>query len=127
RGDEARRRHHRRAEARGRVGLQAAAPVSDLPELRVSDADRDRVALALRDACAEGRLTLDELAARVGHAYAAKTAGELEALTRDLPAAPVERKRRRRTKWLSGVLFGYIVRKGRWRVPRFGLVLVGFG
>jgi Domain of unknown function (DUF1707) len=101
--------------------------MTDLPELRVSDADRDRIALALRDACAEGRLTLDELAARVGDAYASKTAAELEAVTRDLPPAPLERRKHRRAKWLSGVLFGHIVRKGRWRVPRFGLVLVGFG
>jgi hypothetical protein len=101
--------------------------VTDLPELRVSDAERDRVALVLRDACAEGRLTLDELAARVGDAYAAKTAGELEAVTRDLPPAPPPQRRRRRAKWLSGVLFGHISRKGRWRVPRFAFVLVGFG
>jgi hypothetical protein len=101
--------------------------VSDLPELRVSDADRDRVALVLRDACAEGRLTLDELSARVGDAYAAMTAAELEAVTRDLPPAPPAQRKRRRAKWLSGVLFGHISRKGRWRVPRFAFVLVGFG
>ena len=101
--------------------------MSDLPQLRVSDADRERVALTLRDACAEGRITLDELAVRVGDAYAAKTAAELEALTRDLPSAGPVHRTRKRAKWLSGVLFGHIVRKGRWRVPRFGVVLVGFG
>ena len=83
--------------------------------------------LALRDACVDGRLTLDELSVRVGDAYAARTAVDLEAVVRDLaPPLPAGR-RRRRPKWLSGVLFGYIARKGRWRAPRFGFVVVGFG
>ena len=55
-------------------------------EPRASDADRERVALVLRDAMVEGRLTLDEFAARLEQAYDAKTTPQLEALTRDLPA-----------------------------------------
>src|SRR2546421_3007250 len=100
--------------------------MSDELELRVSDADRERVALALRDATAEGRLTLDELSTRLDRAYAATTNGELEAITRDLPRQALDRPRRR-PKRLIGVLFGYTQRKGRWRLPRFAFVLVGFG
>jgi Domain of unknown function (DUF1707)/Cell wall-active antibiotics response 4TMS YvqF len=55
-------------------------------ELRASDADRERVAEALREAYAEGRLTAEEHAERVDAVYASKTMGDLVPLTRDLPA-----------------------------------------
>jgi hypothetical protein len=54
-------------------------------ELRASDADRDRVADLLREALAEGRLSLVEHAERIDAVYRSKTLGELEPLTRDLP------------------------------------------
>ncbi|RCV53654.1 DUF1707 SHOCT-like domain-containing protein [Marinitenerispora sediminis] len=54
--------------------------------VRASDADRDHVAQRLADALAEGRLTHDEHSERLDAVYAAKTLGELEPLTRDLPA-----------------------------------------
>ncbi|WP_251093579.1 DUF1707 domain-containing protein [Streptomyces sp. Caat 7-52] len=57
------------------------------PDLRASDADRERVAEVLRDALAEGRLDMDEFEERLESAYAARTYGELAPLTRDLPAA----------------------------------------
>jgi hypothetical protein len=52
--------------------------------------DRERVATVLRDSYADGRLTLEELQERLDQAYASKTLGELDTLTRDLPqqAAP---------------------------------------
>ncbi|WAX78191.1 DUF1707 SHOCT-like domain-containing protein [Streptomyces sp. KMM 9044] len=56
-------------------------------ELRVSDADRDRVADLLRDALAEGRLTPEEHSGRVEGVLAARTEGELEVFVRDLPGA----------------------------------------
>ncbi|KOU41023.1 DUF1707 domain-containing protein [Streptomyces sp. NPDC060334] len=59
-----------------------------LPELRASDADRDRVVERLRDAVAEGRLDMEEFEERLEAAYASRTYGELEPLTRDLPAVP---------------------------------------
>jgi Domain of unknown function (DUF1707)/Cell wall-active antibiotics response 4TMS YvqF len=67
--------------------------VSDLPavpephELRASNADRERVARILHDAMAEGRITVTELEQRLDQVYAAKTVGELQPLTRDLPGA----------------------------------------
>jgi len=54
--------------------------------LRVSDAERDVTLRTLGDHAAVGRLTLDELEERSGRALAAKTRGELAALTSDLPA-----------------------------------------
>lgn len=62
---------------------------ADGGHLRVSDADRERVADILREAAGEGRLTLDELDQRLDQAYAAKTYAELEIVTRDLPVAGV--------------------------------------
>lgn len=55
------------------------------PEMRASDADRDRVAGELREHCAQGRLTIDELNERLEATYAARTLGDLELVTRDLP------------------------------------------
>jgi hypothetical protein len=55
-------------------------------EMRASDDDRQRVIDALQRHTAAGRLTLDEFTDRVGEAYSARTLGDLEALTRDLPA-----------------------------------------
>lgn len=62
-------------------------PQKPLPELRASDADRDRVVERLRDAVAEGRLDMEEFEERLDAAYKSRTYAELEPLTRDLPAA----------------------------------------
>ncbi|UUN27107.1 DUF1707 domain-containing protein [Streptomyces sp. FIT100] len=59
---------------------------SDLPEMRASDAERERIAERLRDAVAEGRLDMEEFGERLDAAYKARTHGELEPLVRDLPA-----------------------------------------
>ena len=56
--------------------------------LRIGDADREAVAAALREHFALGRLTLEELLARVEAAFTAATRGELSRLTRDLPGEP---------------------------------------
>src|SRR4051794_37265105 len=61
----------------------------DLPELRASDADRERVAEVLRDALAEGRLDMAEFEERFDATYRARTYGELAPITRDLPGAGV--------------------------------------
>src|SRR5918911_5239787 len=53
--------------------------------LRASDADRERVATALRRHHLDGRLDTDELQERLGACYAAKTQGELAPLLADLP------------------------------------------
>jgi hypothetical protein len=88
--------------------------VSERPELRVSDADREATVALLREAGGEGRLTFEELADRVERADAARTAAELEALTADLarrrpPAQPPKEKR-----WVVAVMGG-AERRGRWR------------
>ena len=53
--------------------------------IRASDADRDRIAVALGDHHAAGRLTLEEFRERLDRAYAAKSLGELDDLMADLP------------------------------------------
>jgi hypothetical protein len=90
--------------------------------LRVSDAERDVTLKILNDNAAVGRLTLDELEERAGQAIAAKTRGELAALTSDLPAegdavrpgptsAPAGRKP---VRWLIAIMGGGH-RRGRFR------------
>jgi hypothetical protein len=53
---------------------------------RVGDADRDTAAAALGEHFAQGRLTLDELNARLDATLTARTHGELSQAARDLPA-----------------------------------------
>ena len=57
-------------------------------DLRAGDEDRDRTSATLREAYAEGRLTHDEFESRLEQAHQAKTFGDLQALTRDLPTSP---------------------------------------
>jgi hypothetical protein len=56
------------------------------PHLRAADADREAVATTLGRHMADGRLTLAEYDERVAAAWAARTYGDLAALTADLPA-----------------------------------------
>jgi Domain of unknown function (DUF1707)/Cell wall-active antibiotics response 4TMS YvqF len=81
--------------------------------VRASDAERDATVERLRDAAAEGRLTLEELADRIEAASRAVTRGELTLLLSDLPAplpaiqadvAPVR-------------ALGDVKRSGAWVVP----------
>ena len=56
------------------------------PGWLASNADRERAVGVLRAGFTEGRLTQEELDERVAQAYAARTYGQLWALTADLPA-----------------------------------------
>ena len=100
-------------------------------ELRASDADREQVADRLREAAADGRITMDELEERLETAYTSMTHAELRPLTRDLavagtPAsAPAGRERvgvtpSRRRRMI--VVMSGSNRRGRWVVPaRFSI------
>jgi hypothetical protein len=53
--------------------------------VRAADSDREMIAERLRDAAGEGRLTLEELQARLDQTYQSRTYGELAAVVADLP------------------------------------------
>ncbi|SNR89921.1 DUF1707 SHOCT-like domain-containing protein [Actinomadura mexicana] len=55
-------------------------------EIRIGDAERDAVMVALHDHFAEGRLDRPELDERLEAVLAAKTRGDLRPLVRDLPS-----------------------------------------
>ncbi|WP_248580676.1 DUF1707 domain-containing protein [Nocardioides sp. InS609-2] len=57
-------------------------------QMRISDADRQRVAEVLRDAAGDGRIDFHELDERLDATWSAKTYGDLVPLTLDLPAHP---------------------------------------
>ena len=63
--------------------------------LRASDSDRDRVIDILKAAFVQGRLTKDELDARVGQTLASRTWGDLTAITSDIPPWPLPRPLRK--------------------------------
>jgi hypothetical protein len=98
---------------------------SQPPDLRVSDADRERVAERLRDAAGEGRLTVEELDERLELAYAARTGTDLAPLTADLPAASpggdlAEHRRGgpgKTRRWIVAIMGGGNLR-GRWLAGR---------
>jgi hypothetical protein len=66
-----------------------APDAPDPPDLRVSDADRDRAVEEVREHFAAGRLTNDELDERVQAAVRAHTQSELAAIRQDLPSLPL--------------------------------------
>ncbi|MFD0315251.1 DUF1707 SHOCT-like domain-containing protein [Streptomyces flavalbus] len=108
----------------------------DAPELRASDADRERVAEVLRDALAEGRLDMAEFEERLDATYKARTYRELAPITRDLPggggevAVPLAKEPAEPGSWSGRIVGGEgssrwgvavmsgFQRKGRWTVPR---------
>jgi hypothetical protein len=56
--------------------------------IRASDADREQVIDALKDAFVQGRLTKDELSVRAGRALVSRTYAELTAVTADVVSIP---------------------------------------
>jgi len=88
--------------------------------LRVSDAERDATLRTLGEHAAVGRLTLNELEDRASQALAAKTRGDLAALTSDLPAEAAAQvgaapaRVRKPVRWMVAILSGSH-RHGRFR------------
>src|SRR3954447_14547110 len=105
-------------------------------ELRASDHERELAVARLRDASAEGRLTLDELMERSESAYAARTHGELLRVTADLPGHPSAQqstqpsmqpaKRAGRTRFVVAI-FAPVRRGSRWKLGRRTFVFSLFG
>ncbi len=97
----------------------------DPSRLRISDADRHRVAELLRDAAGEGRIDIEELDERLEATYAAKTYADLVPITVDLPAhpqhaapaVPRETAPVQATFENSLSIMGDCTRKGAWLVP----------
>jgi len=101
--------------------------MSDVPAVRASDAERERTVVRLREASAEGRLTLEEFIERMTNAYEARTHGELEVLTHDLPSVGGISVSRRRPTRLLFSLFSSTEREGRIRMRRRVACVAVFG
>lgn len=103
-------------------------PEQPRPDLRASDADRERVSDVLRDALVEGRLQLAEFESRLEKAHTARTHGELERIVHDLPVpasteqravvAPSGRIGGRPTSRTGVGILGAFDRKGVWTIAR---------
>jgi len=101
---------------------------ADDPSLRVSDADRDQVIVALREHLLAGRLTLEEFCERLESALQARLGGELARVQADLPEAAVDLAgSRRRPTRLTAALLGHVTRRGRLRLRRWTLAVSAFG
>ncbi|MEV7012482.1 DUF1707 domain-containing protein [Streptosporangium sp. NPDC051022] len=84
-------------------------------DLRAGNDDRERVAVVLADALADGRLTPDEHEERLASLYRARTLGEIAALTVDL--LPPEAQPLRTDVRPVTAFFGTQRHAGRWVVP----------
>jgi DUF1707 SHOCT-like domain len=94
-------------------------PSSQQPDVRLSDADRERVVARLQSAVSEGRLDLDEFQERVDAVLRCRTFGEIERFVADLPAgaAGAVPVRPREVAEIRGTA-STLRRRGRWAVPR---------
>jgi hypothetical protein len=84
------------------------------PELRMSDADRERVTERLHTAFSEGRLTHEEFEQRLNGVLAARVFSEIEPLVADLPATGVPAPELAQLRTTAASL----KRRGRWVVAR---------
>jgi hypothetical protein len=104
--------------------------VTELPEIRASDAEREAAVVRLREGAAHGRLTLEEFTERMSTAYDARTRAQLDELVGDLPAeasaALPEPARRAPRRWIVSVM-GNAVRRGRWRVAEHATAVTVMG
>jgi hypothetical protein len=87
--------------------------VSEPPELRISDADRERAVQRLDRAVSEGRLTMSEFDERVAGVLRARTGSDLQPYLADLPAGQVAPEEGQLRATMST-----IKRTGHWVVPR---------
>jgi hypothetical protein len=85
---------------------------NDMPDMRASHEDRDRVVDVLRVAGGDGRLSAEELDIRLERALSARTLGELAGLTTDLPNVPAAKE-----VLVIRQHAGKYVQEGRWLVP----------
>ncbi|MGN0063276.1 MAG: DUF1707 domain-containing protein [Nocardioides sp.] len=99
---------------------------NDPSQMRISDADREKVADVLRTAAGEGRLDFDELDDRLEATYKARTYAELVPITVDLPAhadsglpsvRPTPRVPTTVTHDNSWAVMSETKRQGAWVVP----------
>ena len=81
---------------------------------RVSDAERERALIVLRQATVDGRLTTEELLERTEAALTAQTRGDLAAVTRDLGRGVLPATSLPATRRIQAIL-GETKQAGHWR------------
>jgi hypothetical protein len=85
--------------------------------MRISDADRNKVAEILRDAAGDGRIDFEELDERLEATYAAKTYAELVPITHDLAPASISSVVKGVERERAVAIMGAVERGGAWVVP----------
>lgn len=81
-------------------GDQTAPGAAAYGRFLASHTDREQVVDKLKAAFVEGRLTKDELDARAGQAFAARTYADLAALTADIPVGSAGARSRPEPAWV---------------------------
>jgi hypothetical protein len=103
--------------------------------IRIGDADRDRLAVLLREHFTAGRLTMDELDRRLGAVLTAEYANDAAVVFTDLPsldlpsldlpsaAASAARRVRGRHNQSTGPGDGWVPTSERFRDPSSGMIM----
>jgi hypothetical protein len=82
----------------------------------ITDIEREEALARLREACVDGRLTLEEFSDRMDMALAARQRGELSGVIADLNVTMAAPRRERNIKrWLVAIM-GSTKHTGRWRI-----------
>lgn len=87
-----------------------------MPEIRATDAEREQTVAHLREATANGQLTLAEFSDRLEAVFAARTRADLMPITADLGVTPAARppSRRKPLRHVVAVMSS-AKQRGRWR------------
>jgi hypothetical protein len=100
-------------------------------EMRASHEDRDIIIDQLRVAAGDGRIDGDELDQRIEAAMSARTYGELDRLTKDLPPSTQQASLARRSEAEASqsitISHGNTAKRGAWLVPRQLIVTLRHG
>ncbi len=96
----------------------------DLPQVRVSEDDRERTRALLKEACVDGRLSLEELGQRIEQVELAQTRDQLREAVLGLDV-PLPRTTPATSSTLA--LMSAVERSGRWRIGEKSRAVVLMG
>lgn len=92
---------------------------------RLTDDEREYALVQLREACVDGRLTLNEFSERVETALTARTQGDLVPVTSDLVAALPPPRRTAQSRMIA--VMGDSKQSGRWRIAEENTAIAVMG
>jgi len=100
----------------GQPAPSVPAPAGSPPGPLVTEAERERALTQLREACVDGRLTLEEFSDRVDTVLTARTQADLAPVIEDIAVVRASVPSRRQPARHNVAIMGSSKRRGRWRI-----------